>query len=660
MNLFPWQLNLLDMVRSRDAVLCYGNVRDRYALHGDDGPLTAASFTELLGHLLTPEFGPLHVFNRIDRLRRAIPIAGGIELVDAAGEIARLPNSISSGGSGSEADIAHLSDHVATPWEPATDSTGNEPAEASPRVLVVTMAETLLCESGSRDDATLQRLLFGRLLLERIAPGRKVILVFLEMENRIPRELYVHAPMVGVMEIPLPDAGERRVIAEARGLAEDTRLLYANLTDGLSSHETARILDMAPTYLGVTHARDLSHHEQVESAVRRYKFGERPDYYDELPMHKLRAAAEYFNKGEVRDASGEVINRIGGVMGQEFAVHAVVRMLWRAKANVMRLLREPGSLPPRGALFFCGPSGTGKTMLAKRIAHFLFDSEEAFTRFDMSEYMQDFAVSKLIGAPPGYVGSDRGGLLTNAVRARPFSVVLFDEIEKAHPRVLDIFLQVLSDGRLTDSHGQTAFFSESIIIFTSNLGTRSIRPAGYGTSGAVDGRTENCDEMTRYQSILNETRERNASPGADKNSIEKVFEARLLTHFTGCVSDYYQREISRPELLNRIGNNIIPFMPVRSGDIVREMFHGNLQRVCTRFDQVYRSRELKLQTKPEVLDFLCQTHGEQVLAAGGRAAVNAVEDELLTPLAMCLLNLPPDEKGVHLKARVVGHGIKVE
>ena len=125
---------------------------------------------------------------------------------------------------------------------------------------------------------------------------------------------------------------------------------------------------------------------------------------------------------------------------------------------------------PRGVLFFAGPTGVGKTELAKTLTEMLFGDERAYIRFDMSEFSAEHADQRLIGAPPGYVGYDSGGELTNAIKERPFSVVLFDEIEKAHPRILDKFLQILDDGVLTSGRGEKVYFSEAVVIFTSNLG----------------------------------------------------------------------------------------------------------------------------------------------------------------------------------------------
>ena len=152
-------------------------------------------------------------------------------------------------------------------------------------------------------------------------------------------------------------------------------------------------------------------------------------------------------------------------MGQKEAVTAVSDAVRRTRAG----LSDPGR--PTGSFLFLGPTGVGKTELAKALADYLFDDEKALVRIDMSEYGEKFSVSRLIGAPPGYVGYEQGGQLTEAVRRRPYSVILLDEVEKAHPEVFDLLLQVLDDGRLTDGQGRTVDFRNTILILTSNLGS---------------------------------------------------------------------------------------------------------------------------------------------------------------------------------------------
>ncbi len=156
------------------------------------------------------------------------------------------------------------------------------------------------------------------------------------------------------------------------------------------------------------------------------------------------------------------------MIGQEEAVTAVADSIQRSRAG----LADPNR--PTASFIFLGPTGVGKTELAKALAQTLFDTEEALVRIDMSEYMEKHAVSRLVGAPPGYVGYEEGGQLTEAIRRRPYSVILFDEIEKAHADVFNIMLQILDDGRLTDSQGRTVDFKNTIIIMTSNIGSQYI------------------------------------------------------------------------------------------------------------------------------------------------------------------------------------------
>jgi ATP-dependent Clp protease ATP-binding subunit ClpB len=157
------------------------------------------------------------------------------------------------------------------------------------------------------------------------------------------------------------------------------------------------------------------------------------------------------------------------VVGQDSAIHAVSNAVRRARAGLQDENR------PIGSFIFLGPTGVGKTELCRALAGFLFDDEQAMVRLDMSEFMEKHSVSRLIGAPPGYVGYDEGGYLTEAVRRRPYSVVLFDEIEKAHPDVFNALLQVLEDGRMTDGQGRTVDFKNTVIIMTSNLGSHYIQ-----------------------------------------------------------------------------------------------------------------------------------------------------------------------------------------
>jgi ATP-dependent Clp protease ATP-binding subunit ClpC len=220
------------------------------------------------------------------------------------------------------------------------------------------------------------------------------------------------------------------------------------------------------------------------------------------------------------------------VIGQEDAIKALSRAIRRTRAG----LKDPKR--PSGSFIFLGPTGVGKTELAKALAEFLFGDEGSLIQLDMSEYMEKHTVSRLVGSPPGYVGYEEGGQLTEAVRRKPFSVVLFDEIEKAHPDVFNTLLQILEDGRLTDSQGRTVDFKNTVLIMTSNLGTADLRKATVGFAKT--------NEAVSYERMK-----------------EKVNDA-LKQHF-------------RPEFLNRI-DEVIVFHEL-SRDEVTEIVDLMIKRV---------------------------------------------------------------------------------
>jgi len=181
----------------------------------------------------------------------------------------------------------------------------------------------------------------------------------------------------------------------------------------------------------------------------------------------------------------------GRVIGQDKAVEKLTKTIQRTRAG----FKEPNR--PIGSFIFLGPTGVGKTELSKALSEFLFDSDDAMIRIDMSEYMEKFAVSRLVGAPPGYVGYEEGGLLTEKVRRKPYSVILFDEVEKAHPDVFNLLLQVLDEGQMTDSLGRKIDFRNTVIIMTSNIGSRTLKDFGTGVGFATSNKETNRDKESK-------------------------------------------------------------------------------------------------------------------------------------------------------------------
>jgi ATP-dependent Clp protease ATP-binding subunit ClpB len=264
------------------------------------------------------------------------------------------------------------------------------------------------------------------------------------------------------------------------------------------------------------------------------------------------------------------------VVGQEEAITAVANAVRRARSG----LQDPNR--PIGSFIFMGPTGVGKTELAKALAEFLFDTEQAMIRIDMSEYMEKHAVSRLIGAPPGYVGYDEGGYLTEAVRRRPYSVVLFDEIEKAHPDVFNVLLQILDDGRMTDGHGRTVDFKNTIVIMTSNVGSQFIQELG----------ATHREEMIR-----------------------RVTEVLRATF--------------KPEFLNRIDETII--FHNLTADQIGAIVDIQIQRLDRRLDE----QNLELILSESARRFLAERGYDPVY--GARPLRRAIQQHIENPLALALL-----------------------
>ncbi|MDB5481812.1 MAG: clpB [Caulobacteraceae bacterium] len=266
------------------------------------------------------------------------------------------------------------------------------------------------------------------------------------------------------------------------------------------------------------------------------------------------------------------------VVGQEEALEAVSDAVRRARAG----LQDAGK--PIGSFLFLGPTGVGKTELTKALAEFLFDDDSAITRLDMSEYMEKHSVSRMIGAPPGYVGYDEGGALTEAVRRRPYQVVLFDEVEKAHPDVFNILLQVLDDGRLTDGQGRTVDFRNTLIIMTSNLGSEFLAAQG---------------------------------EGEDVEAVRPMVMDVVRRHF-------------RPEFLNRI-DEIILFK--RLG---REQMDSIVRIQLKRVEKLLASRRMSLDLSPVALHWLGERGYDPVY--GARPLKRVIQKELIDPIAKKLLS----------------------
>ena len=436
-------------------------------------------------------------------------------------------------------------------------------------------------------------------------------------DSELPGWLAAGSPRIRVIPIPLPTMAQR--LATAHAYVDPARpsqteptgqaRALADAADGLPLRAIAGIRQVA-----LRAGLALEEPACIQEASRIYRLGVHDNpWREDLVRTKLAGAHE----------------AIGAyVKGQERAVRRTVAGLARAALGLSGAHTASSTRRPRGVFMFAGPTGVGKTELVKSVARILFGSEDACIRFDMSEFSAEHSDQRLLGAPPGYVGHDAGGELTNAVRARPFCVLLFDEIEKAHRLILDKFLQILEDGRLTDGRGRTTHFSETLIFFTTNLGIYDEAvervPAGSSDAslpsfpGSIAGRTR---------------RVRVVEPETPAEDMEALVRQGITRHFV--------ERIGRPEILNRIGENIVVFRfiePQAAQAILRDM----VGRVCA---TVRREHGIALDLSSQAFAELFAACVERLADFGGRGIGNVVDEHLTAPLALHLLGRPQGARG---------------
>lgn len=418
-------------------------------------------------------------------------------------------------------------------------------------------------------------------------PFFNTILWLVEKEGDLPDWLLVNNPRIRSIPVSKPDSNARKALSSAliKGISgsqnASPEILAKAEQTFVNSTEGMLLLDMnAITTLARVEKLTIN---DMSDAVRRYKVGVTEDPWKKIDHEKIAHADAFIYQR---------------VKGQN---HAVIHMLDIIKRAITGIGSSRKNSRPRGVVFLAGPTGVGKTELAKTITSLLFNDESAYIRFDMSEFSAEFSDQRLIGSPPGYVGYDVGGELTNAIREKPFSVVLFDEIEKAHPRVMDKFLQILDDGVLTSGRGERVYFSEALIVFTSNLGI--------------------------YK--LSETGERIPNVSADSafNEVQSKVKKEIERHF--------KFVLNRPEILNRMGENIIVFDFIRA-DVAEQIFQQMVDGVI----EDIQSQGLYLSFTQEALNSL-KTIALADLSNGGRGIRNQIEAYLLNPLARELFKLNP-------------------
>jgi energy-coupling factor transporter ATP-binding protein EcfA2 len=439
------------------------------------------------------------------------------------------------------------------------------------------------CEKLSRTAATVN--------WDDETPRYNPVIWIVNHERELPAWFLAGNESIRRIAIPMPDIDDRQVAARilARGLLprdatqaelESETARFAEQTQGMTLRSMLEIVRLSRSRIGPVRS--------IEDAARCYRVGILDSPWGK-PALRQRLA----------DAQRTLARRL---RGQDEAVERSLDIVIRSVMGLSGAQTAAQPTKPRGVLFFAGPTGVGKTELAKALTELIFGDERAYIRFDMSEFAAEHAADRLAGAPPGYLGHDAGGELTNAVRKQPFSLILFDEIEKAHPRVMDKFLQILDDGRLTDGSGATVYFSEAVIVFTSNLGLKVK------------------DEQGRVV--------RNVSSAMPRADLEE--------RMTSAVRQHFIEALDRPELLNRIGDNIVVFNFI-SAEAASEIFETQLNRVIR---MVQRQQGIKVALSGPAQATLHEAAtAPAVLEFGGRGIGSSLERAFVNPLARELFSI---------------------
>lgn len=412
-------------------------------------------------------------------------------------------------------------------------------ADATTRFALLVDAGLLFSDAASPHDKDFQLLQ----TIERFARSSdrsRALFLRTGRTTALPNAI-MSAPQVRTVYIPAASGDVREAYARTRSqtLAERCAAAPDAVAQTLSDATDDWTLDQVDAFVRTAERQDITNLNDLEEVARAVRIG---TTHSPWAGERIRRA--------VARASEELTKR---VLGQPKAIEAVVSALRKAVVGLSSAHQSQGSQAPRAIFFFAGPTGTGKTELAKAISQLVF-GQERLLRFDCGELRQEHAVARLIGAPPGYIGYDRGGELTEGIRAKPNSVVLFDEIEKAHPRLLDTLLGVLDDGRLTSGQGETTYFGQAVLIFTSNLGMYEETQDGNGMP----------------------TRRPRFAYNTPFDVIEKTVREAIREEFV--------TELGRPELLGRFGGaeSIVVFDYLRDLDLVCRKFVSNIAASCRR------------------------------------------------------------------------------
>ncbi len=428
---------------------------------------------------------------------------------------------------------------------------------------------------------------------------RNVLIFICDKLSDIPAWVLLENPLTKGIQIDKPDKRERQRFLQIQGNLfyregepvnqAEIEKIFPDLTDGLYNRELENLITIS--------RQEKIHINNIRQIIDLFKYGTKENFWEDLDDSKIEEA-----EAKLRER----------VKGQGAAIKKSVEIIRRAKLGLHSIDQAKPKNKPKGVLFFAGPTGVGKTELAKSLAELIFSDEDAVIRFDMSEYNDSNSDVKLIGSPPGYVGYEEGGQLTSRVRSKPFSIILFDEIEKAHPIVFDKFLQILDDGRLTDGKGETVYFSETLIIFTSNLGV--YKEDEYGR------RTLNID-------------------------IEKDSYEQMSQKIKDEIKLFFGKKLNRPEILNRFGENFVVFDFIRP-PVDKEILVKNLDIIKA---NLLKQKNCRFEFDDAFVDQFLLHHVKDNLINGGRGIINRIEEHIKNGITNFMFEQKQD-RDLHFRA----------
>jgi len=569
-----WVRDIYGLLPIKSQFIFSGNIRDDYLIPSGDGSYATIGFYDLLWKLLRDKgFKRLEVFDLVDGLR----IHQDKETVPTQMDDVELAKRIANKVDGDER-VAIVIDFA---------------SRINCQSRLFTVCDKLaVCMKPRKLTAN----------NETYAFYNPIIWLF-DSDSDIPPWYCRGNHKVHRLDIPKPDYDQRKILADTRlkgAFAEEfdeatpeVRDTYTNVFAGMSGgFNLLEMTDVAK----LAKIREEVKLTDIDDAVRNYKTGD-PNLQNPWKGDELRKS--------ISTAEEDINNR---VRGQKGAVRHALDILKRSVMGLNGAHASSSNNRPRGVLFLAGPTGVGKTELAKALTCQLFKDQDAMIRFDMSEFSHDHSDARLLGAPPGYVGYQGGGELVNAIRQKPFSLVLFDEIEKAHGKILDKFLQILEDGRITSGKGETVFFSECVIVFTSNLGIMDEK------SVIKDGQV-----VVERESLVKCT--------DDPAEVRRKIRQGVKRHFTS--------ELKRPELLNRLGDNIVVFDFIQP-DIADEIFEIMMKNIQARLCEEHEGAKLDF---AQVILAKLKTLCTEDLSNGGRGIGTRLESILVNPLSRALFSV---------------------